>query len=126
MFYGYMTGVFSSHKLERGTYENIPLRFIAGGLHPDHDTIANFRKTFLAEIKELFVQLLLLAQAAGVFQLGNISLGGSKIHAKASKSHAVSYKRLVENQLRQEVNELFTMGEAADQGEVQLPKGLDI
>jgi transposase len=128
LFYGYMTGVFSSRKIEKGTYENIPMRFIAGGQHPDHDTIAHFRKTFLGEIKELFVQLLLLAQAAGVFQLGNISLDGSKIHADASKSHAVSYKRLVEieNQLRQEVNELFTMGEAADQGEVSLPKGLDI
>lgn len=128
LFYGYMTGVFSSRKIEKGTYENIPMRYIAGGQHPDHDTIANFRKTFLAEIQELFVQLLLLAQAAGVFQLGNISLDGSKLHADASKSHAVSYKRLVEieNKLRQEVNELFTMGEAADQGEVKLPKGLDV
>ena len=103
LFYGYMTGVFSSRKIEKGTYENIPMRYIAGGQHPDHDTIANFRKTFLAEIQELFVQLLLLAQAAGVFQLGNISLDGSKLHADASKSHAVSYKRLVEieNKLRQ-------------------------
>lgn len=128
LFYGYMTGVFSSRKIEKGTYENIPLRFIAGGLHPDHDTIANFRKTFLTEIKEVFVQLLLLAQAAGVLQLGNISLDGSKMHADASKSHAVSYKRLVEieNKLSQEVNELFTMGEAVDQGEVNLPKGMDI
>jgi hypothetical protein len=71
---------------------------------------------------------LLLAQAAGVFRLGNISLDGSKVHADASKSHAVSYKRLleIESQLRQEVNELFTMREAADQGEVSLPEGLDI
>jgi transposase len=128
LFYGYMTGVFSSRKIEKATYENIPCRFIAGGLHPDHDTIANFRKTFLTEIKELFVQTLLLAQAAGVFQLGNISLDGSKIHADASKSHAVSYKRLVEieNKLRQEVNELFTLGESVDQGEISVPKGLDI
>jgi transposase len=62
LFYGYATGLFSSHKIEKATYESIPLRFIAGGLHPDHDTIANFRKTFLDEIKELFVQILLLAQ----------------------------------------------------------------
>ena len=74
------------------------------------------------------MQMLLLAQAAGVFKLGNISLDGSKIHADASKSQAVSYKRLleIENQLRQEVNELFTMGEAADQGGVSLAEGLDI
>ena len=123
LFYGYATGTFSSRKIEKATYESIPFRFIAGGLHPDHDTIANFRKTFLAEIKELFVQILLLAQAAGVLKLGNISLDSSKIHADASKSHAVSYKRLVEleAQLREEVHELFTVGEQADQGEIQLP-----
>ena len=50
LFYGYATGVFSSRKIERATYESIPFRFIAGGLHPDHDTIANFRKTFLPEM----------------------------------------------------------------------------
>jgi len=128
LFYGYATGVFSSRKIEKATYESIPFRYIAGRLHPDHDTIAHFRKTFLAEIKELFVQILLLAQATGVLKIGNISLDGSKIHADASKSHAVSYKRLIEleAQVRQEVNELFTLGEQVDQGEIQLPEGLVI
>jgi transposase len=128
LFYGYATGVFSSRKMERHTYESIPFRFIASGLHPDHDTIANFRKTFLAEIQELFVQILLLAQEARVFKLGNISLDGSKIHADASKHHAVSYKRLVERdtQLRQEVHTLLTLSEQADQGERALPEGLVI
>lgn len=126
LFYGYATGLFSSRKIETATYESIPLRFIAGGLHPDHDTIAHFRKTFLAEIQELFVQILLLAQAAGVLKLGNLSLDGSKIHADASKSKAVSYKRLIEieTQLRKEVGELFELGEQVDQGEKQLPEGL--
>ena len=126
LFYGYATGVFSSRKIEKATYENIPFRFIAGGLHPDHDTIANFRKTFLAEIQELFVQILLVAQSAGVFKLGNLSLDGSKIHADASKSHAVSYGRLVELEveLKREVQELLNLGERADQGEAALPEGL--
>ena len=128
LFYGYATGVFSSRKIEKATYESIPFRFIAGGLHPDHDTIANFRKTFLSEIKGLFVQILLLAQTAGVLKLGNLSLDGSKVHADASKSHAVSYKRLIEleAQLKAEVNELFTLGEQADQNEIQPPEELII
>jgi transposase len=123
LFYGYATGIFSSRKIEKATYESIPFRFIAGGLHPDHDTIAHFRKTFLDEIKGLFVKILLIAQEAGVLKLGNISLDGSKLHADASKSHAVSYKRLIEMeaQLKAEVNELFTVGEQSDQGELQLP-----
>ncbi len=128
LFYGYATGVFSSRKIERATYENIPFRFVASGLHPDHDTIANFRKTFLPEIQELFVQILLLAQTAGVFQLGNISLDGSKIRADASKHQAVSYKRLLEleTELRQQVSELFALSEQADQGELNLPAGFSV
>lgn len=126
LFYGYATGVFSSRKIEKATYEHLAFRYVAGGLHPDHDTLATFRKTFLPELQDLFVQILLLAQLAGVLKLGNLSLDGSKIHADASKSHAVSYKRLVEleAQLRTEVHELLTLGEQADQGEVHLPDGL--
>jgi transposase len=98
LFYGYATGVFSSRKLEKATYESIPFRFIAGGLHPDHDTIAHFRKTFLPQISELFVQVLLVAADLGVLKVGhiNVSFDGSKIHADASKSHAVSHDRLLE------------------------------
>ncbi|MBI2570478.1 MAG: transposase [Candidatus Schekmanbacteria bacterium] len=126
LFYGYATGVFSSRKIERATYGTLPFRFIAGGLHPDHDKIAEFRKAFLGEIGELFVQILLYAQLLGVLRLGNISLDGTKIHADASKSKAVSHKRLLELevQLRQEVAELLTLGKQADQGEAQLPDGL--
>ena len=113
LFYGYATGVFSSRKLEKATHESIPFRFIAGGLHPDHDTLATFRKTFLPEIKALFVEVLLMAQHAGALNLGNISLDGSKIHADASKSQAVSYGRLLEleHDLRQEVDELFALSD---------------
>ena len=126
LFYGYSAGVFSSRKIERATYESIPFRFIAGGLHPDHDTIANFRKTFLPEIKKLFVQVLVMAKEAGVLDLENVSLDGSKIHADASKSKAVSYKRLLEleSQLSTEVEELFALLEQADPSE--LPEGLNI
>ena len=126
LFYGYATGVFSSRGLEKATYESIPFRFIAGGLHPDHDTIAAFRKRFLPQIKELFVQVLLVAQELGELKLGNISLDGSKFRADASKHHAVSYKRLLEleEQLRKEVEELLELSEQAD--EQDLPEGLDL
>lgn len=126
LLYGYATGVFSSRKIEQATYESIPFRFIAGGLHPDHDTIANFRKSFLSEIKDLFAQVLLVAHESGALTVGNVSIDGTKIHADASKSHAVSYKRLteLEGQLRQEVEELLKIAEQADQ--TALPAGLSI
>ncbi len=126
LFYGYASGVFSSRKIEKGTYEVIPLRFISGNMHPDHDSIAHFRKQFLPELKELFVQILLIAQAMGKLELGNVSLDGSKIHADASKSKAVSYKRLLELEayLQTEVNELFALAKVADGG--QLPDEMNI
>jgi transposase len=126
LFYGYATGVFSSRKIEKATYEMLPFRFVAGGLHPDHDTLANFRKTFLNEIKALFVQMLLLAQTAGYLKLGNISMDGSKVHANASKSKAISYKRLLalEVHLRAEVDQLFILAEQADRQE--WPEGLNV
>lgn len=116
LIYGYATGVFSSRKLERATYEAVPFIFIAGGKHPDHDTINSFRSRFLNEVKELFVQVLLIAQVMGLLKLGSISLDGSKIHADASKSKAVSYKRLLEldARLRKEVEELFALAEQVE------------
>jgi transposase len=128
LFYGYATGVVSSRRIEKATYESIPFRFIAGNLHPDHDTIAHFRQSFLVEIQELFVQVLLLAQELGVLKLGNISLDGTRIHADAAKSHAVSYARLLELEtaLRQQVAALLTLGEQVDQHEQTLPTGLVI
>ncbi len=124
LLYGYATGVFSSRKIERATYEAVPFRFIAGNQHPDHDTLATFRRTFLPELKELFVQVLLLAQEAGVLKVGTISLDGTKLHADASRHHAISYKRLreVETQLRTEVEELFLLSEQSDQRDI--PDGL--
>jgi transposase len=126
LFYGYATGVFSSRRIERATYEVIPFRFIAGDMHPDHDTIAHFRRQNLGELQELFVQILLIAQTMGVLKLGNISLDGSKIHADAAKSKAVSYKRLVaiEAYLQQQVAQLLALAEMADQ--VVLPEKMDI
>ena len=127
LFYGYATGVFSSRKIERATYEVLPFRFIAGDKHPDHSTIAAFRKQFLPELKDLFVQILLIGQAMGHLQLGNVSVDGSKIHADASKSKAMSYKRIlaIEAFLQGEVEELFALAEAADGGSMPVEMNVD-
>lgn len=126
LFYGYVTGVFSSRKIERATYEVIPFRFVSGDMHPDHASIAKFRRQFLPQLNDLFIQILLMAQAMEHLELGNVSLDGSKIHADASKSKAVSYKRLLELEvyLQTEVNELFALAEAADGG--QLPDEMNV
>lgn len=76
LFYGYATGVFSSRKLEQATYDSVAFRYIAANQHPDHDTLAHFRRRFLKELGSLFVQILVLAkqtclqQAGGMIQAG--------------------------------------------------------
>jgi len=119
LLYGYLRGVFSSRKIERATYEDAGYRYVGGNLHPDHDTLAHFRKTFLAEITEVFVQVLVAAKVCGVPLDGAASVDGSKIHADASKSAAVSYGRLgeLEETLRQEVTTLLAAAAAADGAE---------
>ena len=120
LVYGYATGVFSSRKLERATYDSVAFRFIAANDHPDHDTIATFRRRFLQEIEELFVKVLLLAREMGVLSLGTVALDGTKIHANASRHSALSYEHAgkLEAQLKAEVGELLAKAEAADMADV--------
>src|SRR5919106_4640276 len=115
LFYGYATGVFSSLKLEQASYESVPFIYIAGGLHPDHDSINSFRQRFLAQLEELFVQILLIAHRLGVLKLGDIFIDGSKVEANASKHKAMSwgYATKLEAHLKAEVEELLDLAETA-------------
>jgi transposase len=126
LVYGYATGIFSSRKLERATYDSVAFRFIAANEHPDHDTIATFRRRFLKEIEALFVQVLLLAREMGVLKMGTVALDGTKIHANASRHSAWSYEHAgkLEAQLKAEVAELMAKAEAADKAD--LPDGMSI
>jgi transposase len=126
LVYGYATGVFSSRKLERATHDSVAFRFVAANQHPDHDTIAAFRRRFLKPIEALFVEVLQLAREIGVLKLGTIALDGTKIHANASRHSALSYEHAgqIEAQLQAEVAELMAKAEAADQADV--PDGMSI
>src|SRR5215213_700158 len=126
LVYGYATGVFSSRKLERATYDSVAFRFIAVNDHPDHDTIAAFRRRFLPQIEGSFVQVLLLAREMGLLRLGTVALDGTKLHANASRHSALSYEHAgrIEAQLKAEVAELLAKAEAADRSD--LPDGLSI
>jgi transposase len=124
LIYGCATGVFSSRKLERATYDSVAFRFIAANDHPDHDTIAAFRRRFLKEIEALFVEVLKLAREMGVLKMGTVALDGTKIHANASRHSALSYEHAskIEAQLKAEVADLLAKAEAADQADV--PDGM--
>lgn len=119
LVYGYATGTFSSRKIERATYDSVAFRFIAANYHPDHDTLAHFRKNFLVELEDLFVQVLTLAKTMKLLKLGQISLDGTKLKANASKHKALSHGHIekLEVQLREEVQALLKIAAETDQQE---------
>lgn len=114
--YCYATGIFSSRLIERATYELIPVIYLTGNTHPDHNSINSFRLRFLPELKEVFVQILLIAHGLGVLKLGEISLDGSKFQANASKHKAMSweYANKLEAHLQKEVERLLELAGEAD------------
>ncbi len=126
LFYGYATGVFSSRKIERATWDSVAFRFIAANQHPDHATIANFRRRFLRQLKPLFMQILLIAKEMGLLHLGKVSLDGTKVKANASKHRALSwdYAKRLERQLKKEVTALLDKAEVADRANI--PDGMDL
>src|SRR5690606_23369128 len=126
LFYGYAMGEFSSRRIERATYDSVAFRFIAANAHPDHDTIASFRKRFLPQIEQLFVEVLKLARTMGMLKLGTVALDGTKVHANASRHSALSYGHIkkLEKQLKREVQQLLKLAEQADAADI--PDGMSI
>ena len=119
LIYGYCTGVRSSRKIERATYESVPFRVLAGGCHPDHSRISDFRKTHIKALKGLFLQILRICQKAGLVKLGHVALDGTKIKANASKHKAMSHERMMkrEAELEAEIAQLLLEAAASDAAE---------
>jgi hypothetical protein len=119
LVYGYCVGVTSSRKIEKATEESVPFRVLAANQHPDHATIADFRRRHLEALARLFVQVLRLCEKAGLVRLGHVALDGTKLRANASKHKAMSYGRMEEKirELETQVADLLAAAEAADQAE---------
>ncbi len=116
LFYCYATGIFSSRGIERATYELIPVIFITGATHPDHNSINAFRKRFLSELEGIFLEILLVAHLLGVLKVGSISIDGTKVKANASKHKALSWEHAnkIEAQLQGEVEKLLKLAGSAE------------
>lgn len=116
LVYCYANGIFSSRRIERATYRDIAVRFVAANLHPDHDTVAVFRRTNKAAVEAAFLQVLLLARETGLLRLGTVSIDGTKIDANASKLRSVRYDRAkqLRAKLADDIAALLAQAEAAD------------
>jgi len=126
LVYGYATGVFSSRRLERATFDSVAFRYIAAGSHPDHDTLANFRRRFLNALADLFVRVLELATEMKLLKLGTVCLDGTKIHANAARHSALSHGHIekLEVRFKAEVQEMLALAEQADQADI--PDGMNL
>jgi transposase len=122
LLYAYCVGMPSSRKIEQATYHQIPFRVLTANQHPDHDTIANFRKRHLQALANLFVNVLRLCQKAGLVKFGHVSLDGTKVRANASRHKAMSYGRMDAKitELEKQVQQMLVKAEACDQKEDSL------
>lgn len=119
LLYAYCVGVTSSRRIEKATYEDLAVRYLAADQHPDHDTIAAFRQEHLQELGSLFAAALRLCQRAGLVKLGNVALDGTKLQANASRQQSVSHARLSEQEqaLQQQIDQLLQQAQQSDQEE---------
>ena len=116
LIYSYAHGIFSSRRIERATHRDIGVRYVVANLHPDHDTIAAFRRTNRVAFEAAFLQVLLLARESGLLRLGTVSIDGTKLDANASKIRSVRYDRAKElrAKLATDIAELTARAEAED------------
>jgi transposase len=119
LLYGYCTGTYSSRKIQAKTYEDVAFRFLSADEHPDHSTLAEFRKRHLEALAGLFTQALQLCRKAGLVKLGHVAIDGTKMQGNASKHKAMSYKHMSESEkkLQEQVDELLQRAAAVDAAE---------
>ena len=121
LLYAYCNGVTSSRRIEKATYEDVAMRYLAADQHPDHDTIATFRQEHLHALGALFAQALDVCRRAGLVKLGNVALDGTKLQANASRQKSASYARMSEQEqrLKEIVERLLAEAERTDNEEDQ-------
>ena len=126
LVYAYANGIFSSRRIERATYRDIGVRFVAANTHPDHDTIAAFRRANKAAFETAFLQVLLIAREAGLLRLGLVAIDGTKIDANASRIRSVRYDRAqaLRQKLAEDIAALTAQAEAADAADAPDPQAL--
>jgi transposase len=126
LVYCYANGIFSSRKIEQASYRNVSVRFIAANTHPDHDTIAKFRRDNRQAFQAAFAQILLLAKELNILHVGMVSVDGTKIDANASKIKSLRYDRIevLRTRLEADIADLVAQAQAADQ--LDIPDGLSL
>ncbi len=122
LLHGYASGIYSSRRMARASVERADFMMIVAGDPPDFRTISEFRRRHLKGLSGLFVQVLRLAEKAGLVKLGHVALDGTKVKANASRHKAMSYGHMKKREaaLKAEVDRWLAAAEAADREEDKL------
>jgi transposase len=122
LVYGYLTGTFSSRKIQKRTVEDVAVRYLAGGNFPKYRAIADFRVRHRKAFADLFDQVVRIGRKMGFIKGESVAIDGSKLRANASKRKAMSYGRMKEEEekLKREIDELLTRAEQVDREEDEL------
>ena len=126
LIYCYANGIFGSRRIERATYRDIGVRYVAANCHPDHDTICTFRRNNFDAVTAAFLEVLLLAKELKLLRVGTVSVDGTKVDANANKRNSIRYDRAGElrEQLRVEIKGLLDRAERDDADAGSEPQGL--
>jgi transposase len=117
LIYCYANRMFSSRLIEQATFFHVSVRYLCGNLHPDHDTVASFRRENRVLLEHCFVAVLELAKELKAFgQLGTVSVDGTKLGARASRRANCNAGELEEEmgRLQTEIKALLQEAEQAD------------
>lgn len=122
LIYGNCTGIRSSRKLEQATFDIVGFRILSRDQHPDHDTIARFRRVHAGAIKNIFLQVVMFCKKSGMVKMGHLSIDGTKIKGNANKSKSRNYKDLImsERRLKAEIDRMMDECEQVDREEDEL------
>ena len=125
LVYCYANGIFGSRRIERATYRDIGVRYVAANCHPDHDTICTFRRSNFEAVAAAFLQVLLLAKELKLLRVGTVSVDGTKVDANANKRNSLRYDRAgaLREQLRGESRGVVGSGGARRHGRRAGPAG---
>jgi transposase len=122
MVYAYLNNVYSSRKIEESLQQNIHFMWLSGMNEPDHNTINRFRGERLKEVlKPIFTQVVLLLSEAGLVNLKELYVDGTKIEANANRYTFVWGKSIENNKekIKKQLEELWSYTQQVAAEEMQ-------
>jgi len=122
LLYSYCQGIYSSRRMAKACRQRVDFLALTGMQKPDHRTVNGFRKRHLQALGEMFEQVLVLCEKAGLIQLGHVALDGTRIRANASKQKSMTYASMkkTEDRLKAEVERWFAEADRIDREEDEL------